>query len=60
VSDGDSDQVTVLDAGGGSARHAAVGYSPDAVAVSGSQARTRQADAPITVGDFPVAVAITG
>jgi YVTN family beta-propeller protein len=38
VSDGDSDQVTVLDAAGGSARHVAVGYSPDAVAVSGSEA----------------------
>jgi hypothetical protein len=38
VSDGDSDQVTVLSTAGGPARHAAVGYSPDAVAVSGSEA----------------------
>jgi YVTN family beta-propeller protein len=38
VSDGDSDQVTVLSTAGGPARHASTGYSPDAVAVSGSQA----------------------
>jgi DNA-binding beta-propeller fold protein YncE len=38
VSDGDSDQVTVLSSTGGPTRHAAVGYSPDAVAVSGSEA----------------------
>lgn len=117
VSDGDSDQATVIDVPGGSARHVGVGYSPDAAAVSGSEAyvvnnisgtvtpiatssgrrgpavnvgafsyptgmaitgstgvvldtyggqvslfstRTRHAYTPVTVGDFPVAVAITG
>jgi DNA-binding beta-propeller fold protein YncE len=38
VSDGDSDQARVIDLSGGSARTVGVGYSPDAVAVSGSQA----------------------
>jgi YVTN family beta-propeller protein len=117
VSDGDSDQATVIDVAGRPARHVSVGYSPDAVAVSGSQAyvvnniagtvtpltissgrrgsavnvgtfsyptgmavtgsaaivldtyggqvslfstRTWHAYAPITVGNFPVALAITG
>jgi hypothetical protein len=117
VADGDSDQATVIDIAGRSARHVSVGYSPDAVAVAASQAfvvnnisgtvtplatssgrrgstvnvgtfsyrtgmvitgstavvldtyggqvslsgtRTRHAYAPITVGDFPVALAITG
>jgi YVTN family beta-propeller protein len=117
VSDGDSDIATVIDVPGGVVRHVGVGYSPDGVAVSGSEAyvvntisgtvtpiatssgrrgpavnvgafsyptgmvitgstgvvldtyggqvslfstRTRHAYAPITVGDFPVALAITG
>jgi DNA-binding beta-propeller fold protein YncE len=76
VSDGDSDQATVIDVAGRPARHVSVGYSPDAgIAVTGSTAivldtyggqvslfstRTRHAYAPITVGNFPVALAITG
>jgi hypothetical protein len=39
AADGDSDQATMIDVAGRSARHVGVGgYSPDAVAVSGSQA----------------------
>jgi YVTN family beta-propeller protein len=38
VSDGDSDKATVVDVPTGSARSIGVGYSPDGVAVSGSEA----------------------
>lgn len=33
VSDGGSDQATLIDVSGGSVRHVGVGYSPDAAAV---------------------------
>jgi len=38
VADGDSDQATVIDIRTRTVRHVGAGYSPDAVAVSGSQA----------------------
>lgn len=71
VSDGDSDQASVLDAVSGSARHAGVGDSPDPVAVSGSGAfvvkNISGTVTPLTTvraariaAHFPVAAATTG